>query len=73
VILTSLFRRPVTRAELSEIDWTLGATNATSVHQYTLSGLGQSQLTQVDVPEGRLIIERENEEPAWFPAILKVG
>ena len=71
-MFTSLFWQPDTRAGLSEIDWMLDATSATSVYQYTLSGLGRSQQTQVAVPEGRLIIERESEEPAWFPAILRV-
>jgi hypothetical protein len=49
-----------------------GTTSATLMDQYTLSGRGRAQQTQVTVPGGKLIIEQENEQPAWLIPVVKV-
>ena len=72
-MLISLLNRSDTRVGLSEIDWmSSGATGATLADQYTLSGQGRAQQTQVAVPGGRLIIEQENGQPAWLMPVVKV-
>lgn len=71
---TSLLTRSDARAGLSDVDWVSGEISATLADRYTLSGLGRTQRTQVAVPGGRLIIERENEEPVWLmPTVQAMG
>lgn len=73
-MLTSLLKQSDARAGLSDVDRVSGEISATLVGRYTLSGLGRTQRTQIDVPGGRLIIERENEEPAWLiPTVQAMG
>lgn len=71
---TSLLKQSDARTGLSDVDWVSGNISATLADRYTLSGLGRTQRTQVAVPGGRLIIERANEEPAWFmPTVRAMG
>src|SRR5712692_9188678 len=73
-MLTSLLKQSDARAGLSDVDRVSGEISATLVGRYALSGLGRTQRTQVDVPGGRLIIERENEELAWLiPTVQAMG
>lgn len=71
-MLTSSLHRSNTHTGLSEVDWVPGTTSATLTEQYTLSGQGRAQQTQVTVPGGRLIIEQKNEQPVWLIPVVKM-